>query len=66
MDFTKPTINILAFNLEYLSVFPRGWSRYHGNNKSICKIVRNAFKYLTLVGFFYFINNAIYNRRIFD
>lgn len=42
MDFTKPTIYILAFNSSK--------SRYHDYYKLICEIVRNAFlKYLTLV-----------------
>lgn len=42
MDFTKPTIYILAFNSSK--------SRYHDYYKLICEIVRNAIlKYLTLV-----------------
>lgn len=50
MDFTIPTINNLAFYVAYLTgFFSRVWSCYHGNNKTIHKIVRNAFKCLTLV-----------------
>lgn len=56
MDFTKPTIYILAFNSSK--------SRYHDNYKLICEIVRNAF--LKISNTCIFIDyNALYYHRIF-
>lgn len=56
MDFTKPTIYILAFNSSR--------SRYHDYYKLICEIVRNAF--LKISNTCIFIDyNALYYHRIF-